>query len=109
MKIEVIFCELEDRDTSKIRERVFDVPAFSNAVEIERALRLQIEGITGQQVVQMAWCRHINVDVEQYRGDKALEGAHANGLEWALNAAKARGHDEFADVIEQELTYFERQ
>lgn len=108
MKIEVIFCELESGDTSKIRERVFDVPRFSNAAEIERSLKLQIEGITGEEVVQMAWCRHLNVEVEQYRGDKALEGAHANGLEWALNAAKARDHDEFADVIEQELTYFER-
>lgn len=108
MKIEVIFCELESGDTSKISERVFDVPRFSNAAEIERSLKLQIEGITGEQVVQMAWCRYINIEVEQYRGDKRLEGAHYNGLEWAFNAAKARGHDEFADAIEQEMMYFER-
>ena len=117
MKIEVIFCELYSGDTESVRERLFDVPDFSNAEEVERSLMDQIEEATGEQVLHMAWVRNVNleaaqrrsmeVEVEQYRGDKALEEAHCNGLEWALKAAKARGYDDLVEFIEQQIMYFE--
>lgn len=118
MKIEVIFCELYSGDTERVREQIFDVPDFSNAEEVERSLMDQIKEATGEQVLHMAWVRNVNleaaqssrsmeVEVEQYRGDKALEGAHCNGLEWALNAAKARGYDDLVEFIEQQIMYFE--
>lgn len=118
MKIEVIFCELYSGDTDTVREQMFDVPDFSSAEEIERSLMDQIEEATGERVLHMAWVRNVDVElaqanrsmeveVEQYRGDKALEEAHCNGLEWALNAAKARGYDDLVEYIEQQIMYFE--
>jgi hypothetical protein len=120
MKIEVVFCELYSGDTESVREQIFDVPDFSNAEEVERSLMDQIEEATGEKVLHMAWVRNVNleaaefnrnlsaeVEVAQYRGDKALEEAHCNGLEWALNAAKARGYDDLVEFIEQQIMYFE--